>query len=180
MRVVLLGPPPAVQTAKAERISTWMLKKQHAVTSAVGVRRVIDAIVAANVPIVGHNCYLDLMHVYAKFIADPPPLLGDWCCRMHENFPVIFDTKHLLTGAQLRELVPDSTLDVAHAKLEDLAAAAVINAASSEAALESGKSSAKSCALPTVRRSALGADGAASAAHEAGDADLSACIHGNV
>lgn len=159
MRVVLLGPPPAVHAAKAERIDAWMLKQQQAVTNAVGVRRVVDAIIAAGLPIAGHNCYLDLMHVYAKFIADPPPSLGDWCCRMHENFPAIFDTKHLLAGAQLRELVPDSTLDAAHAKLEDLAAAAAVD----------DQESSKARALPAVRRAALGSEGAASAAHEAGE-----------
>ncbi len=168
MRVALLGPPPAVQTAKNERVNAWMLRQQRAVTNAVGVRRIVDAISAAGLPIVGHNCYLDLMHVYAKFMGDLPPLLGDWCCRMRDNFPAIFDTKHLLAGSQLRELVPDSTLDAAHAKLEDLAAAAAISAPAAAAGVETGQTSAIVRTFPDVTRAALGADGAASAAHEAG------------
>jgi poly(A)-specific ribonuclease len=169
MRVVLLGPSPAVKTAKLARVNSWMQRQQRAVSSAVGVRRVVDAIASSGLPIVGHNCYLDLMQVYAKFIGDLPLSLGEWCCRLNESFPAIFDTKHLLSGAQLRELVPDSTLDAAHAKLEDAAAAAATGTA---AAAEDGQSSTKFRVFPTVTRAALGADGAASAAHEAGNANV--------
>jgi len=169
MRVVYLGPPPAVQTAKLERTNAWLLKQQHSVASTVGVRRIIDAIAAARLPVVGHNCYLDLMHVYAKFVGDLPPRLGDWCCRLHEIFPAIFDTKHVLSGSQLRELVPDSTLDAAHFKLEDLAAAAAAAGVGQEAGeAGEGQSAAKARVFPAMTRAVLGADGAASASHEAG------------
>ena len=173
MRVVFLGPPPAVQTAKLARINAWLQKQQRAVASAVGVRHIIDAIAAARLPIVGHNCYLDLMQVYAKFIGDLPPLLGDWCSRLHQCFPAIFDTKHVLTGSQLRELVPDSTLDAAHFKLEDLSTAAAAAAAQPSCGNvavggEGGQSAAKVRVFPAITRAVLGADCAASAAHEAG------------
>ncbi len=173
MRVVYLGPVPAVQTAKQERINSWMQRQQDAVTSAVGVRKIVDAIAGAGLPIVGHNCYLDLMHVYAKFMGDLPSSLGDWCCRIHEFFPAIFDTKHLLSASQLRELVPDSTLDAAHLKLEDLSAAAATAIA---AVPEDGQSSMKLHAFPAITRAALGSESAASAAHEAGRTQFHLCI----
>jgi hypothetical protein len=89
---------------------------------------------------------------------------------MHDIFPAIFDTKHVLAGSQLRELVPDSTLDAAHFKLEDLAAAAAVGMDG----IQDGQPAAKLHVFPTIRRAALGAEVAASAAHEAGQ--LSVCL----
>lgn len=165
-RVLFLGPPPAVQTAKLERINSWLQRQQRAVTTAVGVRRIIDAVAAAKLPIVGHNCYVDLMHIYAKFVGNLPPLLGDWCCRMNQSFPAIFDTKHLLSCSHLRELLPDSTLDAAHMKLEELSVAKPKPA--DEATVQDAPSASKVRHFPSITRAVLGSDSAASAAHEAG------------
>jgi poly(A)-specific ribonuclease len=87
IRVALLGPPPAVQTAKMERVNAWAARQQRAVTNAVGVRHIIDAISTAGLPIVGHSCYLDLMHIYFKFIGDLPPPAGRLVLPNARNFP---------------------------------------------------------------------------------------------
>jgi CAF1 family ribonuclease len=67
----------------------------------VGFRHVIDAVVAARVPVVAHNCLLDLCKTYANFIAPLPEKLSDFKMAIHATFPLVVDTKHLLSEAEL-------------------------------------------------------------------------------
>ena len=75
------------------------------VARAVGFRRVIDGISAAGMPVVGHNCWLDLSHTVAKFLGPPSPQLACWAQQLAAVFPTVYDTKHML--AAWREVAPD-------------------------------------------------------------------------
>lgn len=43
-----------------------------------GVRLLIDKIMECKRPIVGHNCFQDLLYLYRTFIGDLPPTLTEW------------------------------------------------------------------------------------------------------
>lgn len=61
----------------------------------IGFRRVIDFIIDRRIPIVGHNCLIDLCHFFQKFIAPCPQKWSDFKSTLHGLFPVIVDTKHI-------------------------------------------------------------------------------------
>ncbi|PJF19562.1 hypothetical protein PSACC_00610 [Paramicrosporidium saccamoebae] len=86
----------------------------------IGFRRIFDFILAQKKPLVGHNCWLDLCHIYQKFIG---PLPLDWngfkeVFAKHFNAPLL-DTKFLAT-----HLVGRSLLTVPGTSLEQLATCA--------------------------------------------------------
>ncbi|KCV69443.1 hypothetical protein H696_03872 [Fonticula alba] len=54
----------------------------------IGFRSVIDELIKARIPLVGHNLFLDLLHTYSKFVEPNfPPSLYDVSKRIHEAFP---------------------------------------------------------------------------------------------
>ncbi|KAJ0986878.1 hypothetical protein J5N97_005234 [Dioscorea zingiberensis] len=73
--------------------------KEARVRSAVGFRHVIDFLVSEQKLIVGHNCLLDIAHVYSKFFGPLPSSMMEFALSIHENFPNIVDTKHLLNSS---------------------------------------------------------------------------------
>lgn len=85
----------------------------------LGFRRVWDAILALKKPLVGHNCWLDLCHIYAKLLG---PLPMDFESYVQElkaaGVGPIFDTKYLAS-----QLVQRQLLTVDGTSLSDLATA---------------------------------------------------------
>ena len=91
----------------------------------MGFRHVIDCLVSEQKLIVGHNCFLgtilifgynllafvifvlirlflfdaDIAHVYSKFFGPLPSSMTEFALSVHENFPNIVDTKHLLNSS---------------------------------------------------------------------------------
>lgn len=55
---------------------------------AVGFRKVIDELVAARIPLVGHNCLLDVLYLHHHFIAPLPPTYDQWKTDFHKLFPL--------------------------------------------------------------------------------------------
>jgi len=67
--------------------------------AAAGCRKIFDAITAARVPVVGHNCWMDLAHTTAKFLT--PELdrnIVRWAGQVGSMFPLVYDTKYLLSS----------------------------------------------------------------------------------
>jgi hypothetical protein len=91
------------------------------VDDAIGARRVLDAISASKVPVVGHNLFLDLGHCAAKFVGPLPENVCDFATQMKTLFPVIFDTKHLIAASH--DATPDALLSVAFAANNSLSQA---------------------------------------------------------
>ncbi|XP_072979319.1 poly(A)-specific ribonuclease PARN isoform X1 [Typha angustifolia] len=69
------------------------------VRSAVGFRHVIDLLVSEQKLIVGHNCFLDIAHIYSKFIGPLPSSIEEFVLAVHDKFPHIIDTKHLMNSS---------------------------------------------------------------------------------
>lgn len=63
---------------------------------AVGFRKVLDAIAASGLPVVGHNCILDMAHIHSKFLGSLPATAADFSSSLRHHFPCVVDTKYLL------------------------------------------------------------------------------------
>ncbi|THF99713.1 hypothetical protein TEA_001115 [Camellia sinensis var. sinensis] len=48
--------------------------------------------------IVGHNCFLDIAHIYSKFLGSLPSTAEEYVSSVHKYFPYINDTKVLLNA----------------------------------------------------------------------------------
>ncbi|KAG8365158.1 hypothetical protein BUALT_Bualt18G0075200 [Buddleja alternifolia] len=66
------------------------------IKAAVGFRHVIDLLSSEKKLIVGHNCFLDLAHVYSKFVGSLPLTAEEFVSAIQKYFPYIIDTKVLL------------------------------------------------------------------------------------
>ena len=58
----------------------------------------------------GHNCFTDLIYLYAAFIGPLPERVEDFQKQIHEMFPVVLDTKYLFTH-NCGNMNPVSSLD---------------------------------------------------------------------
>lgn len=83
---------------------------------AVGFRHVIDLLSMEQKLLVGHNCFLDLAHVYSKFIGPLPATPEEFAFSVNKCFPHIVDTKILLnTNFMLQERMKRSRKSLASA-----------------------------------------------------------------
>lgn len=63
--------------------------------------------------LVGHNMFLDLCFLHATFFGPLPDTLEEFGRIIHELFPRIIDTKHILTHED-HDMMPTKTLDGAY------------------------------------------------------------------
>uniref|UniRef100_A0A5B7BS44 Putative poly(A)-specific ribonuclease PARN n=1 Tax=Davidia involucrata TaxID=16924 RepID=A0A5B7BS44_DAVIN len=68
------------------------------IKAAVGFRHVIDLLSSEQKLIVGHNCFLDIAHIYSKFFGTLPLTAEEYVSSVHKYFPYIIDTKILLNA----------------------------------------------------------------------------------
>lgn len=94
--------------SEEDKASLWrevqedLLRNTEArVSSAVGFRHVIDLLTSEEKLIVGHNCFLDIAHIYSKFFGPLPSSVVEFALAVHKNFPCIIDTKHLLNSSHV-------------------------------------------------------------------------------
>ncbi|KAI4307857.1 hypothetical protein L6164_030992 [Bauhinia variegata] len=74
------------------------------IRAAVGFRHVIDLLSSEQKLIVGHNCFLDIAHIYSKFIGPLPSTAEEFSSSVNKYFPHFVDTKILLnTNLMLQE-----------------------------------------------------------------------------
>ncbi|XP_028781706.1 poly(A)-specific ribonuclease PARN [Neltuma alba] len=71
------------------------------IQAAVGFRHVIDLLSSEQKLIVGHNCFLDIAHVYSKFIGPLPRTAEEFVSSVNKYFPYVVDTKMLLNSNNL-------------------------------------------------------------------------------
>ena len=76
------------------------------VNSFEGFSRVIKALIDSKKPIVGHNCFLDIMKIYNQFYKPLPTSYRKFKSEIHEAFPSIHDTKFL--SYELRRRLEDA------------------------------------------------------------------------
>ncbi|XP_057975352.1 poly(A)-specific ribonuclease PARN [Malania oleifera] len=68
------------------------------IKAAAGFRHVIDLLSSEQKLIVGHNCFLDIAHIYSKFLGPLPLTAEEFVSSVHKYFPSIIDTKILLNA----------------------------------------------------------------------------------
>nr|WDD38921.1 specific ribonuclease PARN [Fagopyrum tataricum] len=86
------------------------------IKGAVGFRQVIDLLSTENKLIVGHNCFLDVAHIYNKFFGPLPKTAEEFVSCVHKHFPQIIDTKILLnTSDKLQQLMKKSSTSLSSA-----------------------------------------------------------------
>ncbi len=91
-------------TKKAAAFAEEKAQFDRTLAEQVGFRQVIDALSAARIPIVGHNCLVDLLHFYNKFVDSSfPPGVADFKTALLKQYPLIFDTKYLAKQAGLSD-----------------------------------------------------------------------------
>jgi CAF1 family ribonuclease len=78
------------------------------IDEAIGFRKVIDVITRHKVPVVGHNCLLDLLHTSSKFLGPLPYNACDWARQLLDSFGTIYDTKYLASLHQC-QAIPGAT-----------------------------------------------------------------------
>lgn len=71
---------------------------EMSIKAAIGFRHVIDLLSSERKLIVGHNCFLDIAHVYRKFIGPLPSTAEEFVSAVQTYFPSIIDTKVLLNS----------------------------------------------------------------------------------
>lgn len=71
------------------------------IKAASGFRQVIDLLSSEQKLIVGHHCFLDIAHVYSKFIGPLPLTPDEYAAAVREYFPYIIDTKVLLNTSDI-------------------------------------------------------------------------------
>eukprot|EP00347_Sterkiella_histriomuscorum_P012938 403366643 len=59
----------------------------------IGFSKVVEEMINAKKPLVGHNMMLDIMFLYQQFIDDLPLTLREFIVKFQEKFPAIYDTK---------------------------------------------------------------------------------------
>ncbi|RZB51118.1 Poly(A)-specific ribonuclease PARN isoform C [Glycine soja] len=86
------------------------------IQAAVGFRHVIDLLSSEQKLIVGYNCFLDIAHVYSKFIGPLPGTPEEFVASVNKCFPHIVDTKILLsTNLMFQEKMKRSRKSLASA-----------------------------------------------------------------
>ncbi|KAF9947043.1 hypothetical protein BGZ70_002906 [Mortierella alpina] len=75
----------------------------------LNLRRVLDMIADAKKPLIGHNCFLDLMQISQQFLWDLPSELEEWKRLLNREWDTIIDTKHLASHPLVAPLLTDGT-----------------------------------------------------------------------
>ena len=75
------------------------------------IRSIFDLISTQKIPIVGHNCFYDLLHTFHCFYGPVPPYVDQFKQKWISKFPRTFDTKYLAEANDiLGGLQPPATL----------------------------------------------------------------------
>ncbi|CAI0378774.1 unnamed protein product [Linum tenue] len=84
------------------------------IKAAIGFRHVIDLLSSEKKLIVGHNCFLDIAHVYSKFLGPLPCTAEEFASSLNKHFPYIVDTKILLNSSDdlTRVVAPSVKVEV--------------------------------------------------------------------
>jgi hypothetical protein len=126
---------------KAARKAAQQLEKEQKFQTQLGFRRVFSLLSAAGKPMVGHNCWFDLLFMMQAFHAPLPPTLGEFKRQLLQVFPAgVVDTKFCAHHSVLPGTYANTALDALFAATAaaDLAASGAAAAAAAAAAGDGG------------------------------------------
>jgi poly(A)-specific ribonuclease len=66
----------------------------------MGFALIMQTIIEAKKPIVGHNCMFDWVYVYNQFIGELPDTYDEFIKDWHEKFPATYDNKVLCQNSR--------------------------------------------------------------------------------
>lgn len=104
------------------------IKRQGVFSSYFGITQIIKLIIESKVPVIGHNCYMDLLFIYDSFIEpffvekDPrqkasPLDYHNWKENLHNKFHTIFDTKYISSSYENNLFQSNTTLELLKDKI---------------------------------------------------------------
>ncbi|KAF9181945.1 hypothetical protein BGZ50_005223 [Haplosporangium sp. Z 11] len=77
----------------------------------LNLRRVLDMISDARKPLIGHNCFLDLMQISQQFLWELPLDLEEWKKAITREWNTVIDTKHLAGHPMITPLINVTALE---------------------------------------------------------------------
>lgn len=90
--------------SRASALQEEKTQFEKALEEQIGFRRVIDCIVEKQIPVIGHNCWVDFLHFYQKFIDNNlPSSLQGFKEEILKCFPKIIDTKYLARLVNIKD-----------------------------------------------------------------------------
>ncbi|KAF9974628.1 hypothetical protein BGZ73_001927 [Actinomortierella ambigua] len=75
----------------------------------LNLRRILDMISKAKKPLIGHNCFLDLMQITEQYLWELPPELPKWKEMVNAEWEMIMDTKYLASHPVIAPLMEGNT-----------------------------------------------------------------------
>ena len=60
-----------------------------------GFSQIIEQIVKLKKPLIGHNCFSDIIRIYQNFVDELPKSYRNFKKTIHKTFPTFYDTKHI-------------------------------------------------------------------------------------
>lgn len=96
-------------------------KRDELISRALGVSKVIQLISTLQKPLIGHNIFLDLIHIMNQFICPLPESYIEFKEAIHQVFPQIYDTKYIASASHLglTAIITDTTLDKLYSRLNE-------------------------------------------------------------
>ena len=85
-------------------------KEQELIENAVGFTQVVKMISQSGKLVVGHNMFLDLIHLTEQFLCPLPEQFEDFKATISGIFPRLVDTKVMANTQPFRDLIPSSML----------------------------------------------------------------------
>jgi poly(A)-specific ribonuclease len=80
-------------------------------TEAAGFTKILQIISRCKKPLVGHNLFLDIMHLVGQFLTELPDSYDEFKEAVHDMFPALYDTKYIATTVALRKIITSTTLE---------------------------------------------------------------------
>ncbi len=75
-----------------------------------GFLKIIELFIEKKVPLIGHNCYADLLFIYDKFIGQIPEY-EQFKNQLNNLFPSVYDTKYISNEILSQEKLDSTSLE---------------------------------------------------------------------
>ncbi|TNV81953.1 hypothetical protein FGO68_gene6872 [Halteria grandinella] len=96
-------PPPTLPSLTQQMDSLTLTddkELEELYSTEMGFSHIVQLLIDAKKPIIGHNMMYDIIYLYNQFIAPLPPTYLEFAAHWHALFPSIYDNKVLCTQAE--------------------------------------------------------------------------------
>ncbi len=99
----------ADEKEREEYFAKKLKEKEDSFASFIGFTTVFQLLMDSKKPMVGHNCYFDILFLYSHFIEFLPYKYEEFKKTFHKSFPEIYDTKFIFENTRFRQKAQKST-----------------------------------------------------------------------